>query len=281
MGRDRRRGHPPGRAAMNGAAGPHRSTRLVIGVDIGGSGIKAAIVDTSAGRLADQRRREATPHHPTPAHVADEICALMDALDPPGGGGLPGTIGVGFPGVVRSGVVATAAHLDESWISTDAAALLAERTGRRVTVVNDADAAGLAEVRFGAGADTAGVVVMVTLGTGIGTGVFVDGILVPNTELGHLEVDGHDAETRAAAAVKDRKGLSWKTWGKRLDRYLAELEHLLSPDLIVVGGGISADFDRFAHRIHRSTPVVAALLGNDAGIIGAAVHAADRRDASS
>jgi polyphosphate glucokinase len=210
--------------------------------------------------------------------VAKDIVRLLaDVADLPAD---PGTVaGVGFPGVVKRGVVHTAAHLDPGWIGTDAAALLTGRLGHPTYLVNDADAAGLAEVRFGAGAGVEGVVIMVTLGTGIGVGLFVDGTLVPNTELGHLTINGRDAETRASALVRETKDQSWKKWGRAVDDYLAELERLMWPDLIIIGGGVSTDFDRFGPRLARRARVVPAQLGNDAGIIGAALRAHEQRQA--
>lgn len=251
---------------------------LAVGVDIGGTGIKAAVVDLDRGTLTMPRQRTHTPDHPTPEHVADDISRLLaEVADMPADPAV--LVGVGFPGVVKKGVVHTAAHLDESWVGTDAAALLTAKLGHPTYLVNDADAAGLAEVRFGAGAGVEGVVIIVTLGTGIGVGVFVDGILVPNTELGHLVIDGKDAEARASALVREVKDESWKKWGNDVDDYLAELERLMWPDLIIIGGGVSADFDKFSDRLERRAQVVPARMGNDAGIIGAALRAVEQKAA--
>ncbi len=170
----------------------------------------------------------------------------------------------------------TAANLDEGWIGADVDTTFSARFSSTAIAINDADAAGLAEVRFGAGADVRGIVMMVTLGTGIGSGLFIDGRLVPNTELGHLEIDGKEAEDRAAASVRETQDLSWNDWARRLDRYLAEIEKLFWPDLIIIGGGASKQFDRFAGRLQRSTPVVPASLANNAGIVGAAVWAVEQ-----
>ena len=240
--------------------------KWVFGVDIGGTGIKAAPVDVTTGTLKGARQRIDTPSLPTPEHIATGVARLASQWS------WKGPVGVGFPGVVKRGIVHTAANLHETWIGVDAAALLAQRLGTPVSVGNDADVAGLAEMTFGAGNGVMGVVLMVTLGTGIGSGLFLDGRLVPNTELGHIEIDGRDAETRAAAIVRERKKLSWKQYGRRVDEYLARLENLLWPDLVIIGGGVSADFDKFGRHLHRRTRVVAAAAGNDAGIIGAALY---------
>ena len=178
-----------------------------------------------------------------------------------------------LPAVVRSGTVLTAANIDEAWVGTDAAALIAGATGREVTVLNDADAAGLAEVRHGAGRDISGVVLMLTLGTGIGSALFIDGTLVPNTELGHLPLKGGDAEDYAASSVRDAEDLSWKHFAHRLERYVHLVERLFWPDLIVFGGGVSKKADKFLPRISSTTPLVPAELHNDAGIVGAAMAA--------
>ena len=241
---------------------------VILGVDIGGTGIKAAPVDVATGTLKGKRLRIETPHEPTPEHVATVIGQLAKQWS------WTGPAGVGFPGVVTQGVIRTAANLDPSWISVDAATLFADRLGGSTSVVNDADAAGLAEVTFGAGRGVAGVVLMVTLGTGIGSGLFLDGRLVPNTEFGHLEVNGRDAESRAAAVVREELKLSWKKWGGRVDTYLGRLENLLWPELIILGGGVSVQFEKFEEHLHLRTRVVAATAGNDAGIIGAALHRA-------
>jgi polyphosphate glucokinase len=247
---------------------------LTIGVDVGGTGVKASAVDTDTGAMVVQRDRADTPHHADPEALGALIAELIVHIESEIAGSAD-VIGVGFPGVVQAGVVRTAAHLDSRWIDVDAAGRLGAALGRPVAVVNDADAAGLAEVRLGAAAGQPGVVLMLTLGTGIGSGLFLDGRLAPNTELGHLLVGGHEAETRAAASVRHDKDLSWERWALSVDQYLAELERLLWPDLIVIGGGISSDFDRFGPLLHRRTPIVPARLGNDAGIIGAALWAAD------
>lgn len=241
------------------------------GVDIGGTGVKAALVDPIGGRLMSDRERVPTPQPATPAAVAAAVLELL--------GRLPGTgsVGLTVPAVVQHGVVRTAANIDAGWIGTDAEAMFAEAIGRPCTVLNDADAAGIAEMRFGAGAGRSGVVVVVTLGTGIGTAVFSDGVLVPNTELGHLRLKGGDAEHYAAASVREHRGLGWDRWGRRVGRYLRLVEHLLWPELIIVGGGVSKHFDRYEaamrSKLAADTEVVPAASLNQAGIVGAALAA--------
>jgi len=240
-----------------------------VGVDIGGTSIKVARVDTRTGTLLDEPRRAPTPQPARPADVIAMICDLVAVI------GGTDAVGVGYPGVVRRGRAATAANLDPAWVGLDVAgAITAASGGRRVTVINDADAAGLAEARAGAALGVHGVVVVVTLGTGIGTAMLHDGALVPNSEFGHLLIDGTDAETLASGRARTEAGMTWERWGARLNQFLLALESLVWPDLFVIGGGISADFDRFAPLLATATPVVAARLGNDAGIIGAALACA-------
>jgi polyphosphate glucokinase len=244
------------------------ASRRPVGVDVGGSGIKGAPVDLGAGRFAAERVRLPTPLPATPDAVAGVVAEVLDRL------GVDGGVGITLPAVIRDGVVETAANIDESWIGTPAVELFERATGRRVTVVNDADAAGMAEVRYGAGRARAGVVVMVTLGTGIGSALFVDGNLVPNTELGHLPLHhGEDAEDWAAASIRERDSLSWKQYARRLQQYLELVERLLWPRLIIVGGGVSKKADKFLPRLDLRTEVVPAQLYNDAGIVGAALLA--------
>ncbi len=242
------------------------------GIDIGGSGIKGAPVDLGAGEFSAERLRIPTPAESTPANVAEVVAEIVTSF-----GRAAGTrpVGVTFPAVIQHGVAATAANVDKSWVGTDVDALLTERLGRSVHVVNDADAAGLAEVRYGAAKDARGVVLVATLGTGIGSALFVDGVLVPNTELGHLELDGHDAETRAADSAREREDLSWEKWAKRVQRYFSHVENLFWPDLIVVGGGVSKKHEKWLPLLDLRTPIVPAGLRNDAGIIGAALLAAE------
>jgi polyphosphate glucokinase len=239
----------------------------VVGVDIGGSGIKAAAVDLSRGVLIAERVRLPTPSPATPEAVAAVAAEVLAQV------GVGGPVGVTLPAVVRGRIVETASNIDHAWIGTDAVALFSKATGRQVRVVNDADAAGIAEVRFGAGRDASGVVAMITLGTGIGSALFVDGTLVPNTEFGHLPLHDGDAEDWAADSIRERDDLSWKEFARRLQIYLELVEKLLWPRLIIIGGGVSKKADKFLPRIELRTDVVPAQLLNDAGIVGAAVVA--------
>lgn len=240
------------------------------GIDIGGTGIKGAPVDLATGRFLDERHRIPTPQPATPAAVAATVAELVASFEVPSG--MP--VGVTFPAVVHHGVARSAANVDGTWIGTNIEDVIGEALGRPVHAVNDADAAGYAEVRHGAAAGTRGVVLVVTLGTGIGTALIADGRLVPNFELGHLEIDGHDAETRAADSARVREDLSWEEWAPRLQRYFGVLEDLLWPDLIVVGGGVSKHADLFLPLLHLRAPIVPARLRNAAGIVGAAALAA-------
>ena len=239
-----------------------------IGIDFGGTGIKAAAVDLDAGAFASDREKIDTPRPATPEAVSEVFETLLGRLP-----GSTSVIGVTVPGVVRRGVVGSAANIDPSWIDTDADALFTEALGRDVHVVNDADAAGIAEVEFGAAKGQDGLVIVTTLGTGIGTALIHDGVLVPNAELGHLEIEGYDAETRAANSAREEEGLSWESWAERLTTYYSTLERLFSPELIVVGGGVSKSSDDFLHLVEIETPLVPARLRNQAGIIGAALLA--------
>ena len=243
------------------------------GIDFGGSGIKGAPVDVEQGDFTDDKVRIPTPQPSTPEAVAEVFVELLSRFPDSSG-----AVGVTVPAVVRHGVVASAANIDQSWIGTDADALFTKATGRDVHVVNDADAAGLAEVRYGAAKGRKGLVIVTTLGTGIGSAMVYDGVLVPNSELGHLEIDGYDAEKRAASSIKDSEGLSYPEWAERLTVYYRTLEKLFSPDLIVVGGGVSKDADEFLHLIDVDTEIVAATLRNRAGIVGAALYAAEALD---
>jgi polyphosphate glucokinase len=248
----------------------HGGGKHGFGVDIGGTGIKGAPVDLAKGKLAKDRFRVPTPRPATPEAVANVVREVLDHFD------WTDEFGCTFPAVVQHGVVRTAANVDRAWIGTDAHKLLGKVTGRKVLVVNDADAAGVAEVRFGAAKDERGVVLLSTLGTGIGSALLVAGRLVPNTEFGHVELDGHDAETRAAESARERENLSWPDWAGRLTRYFQHLENLLWPDLVVVGGGVSKKSDQWLHLVDTRTPIVPAKLLNNAGIIGAALLAAER-----
>ncbi len=239
------------------------------GVDIGGSGIKGAMVDLSTGELASERIKIPTPPTYDIEEVAQTVLAVVAEA------GWDGPFGCTFPGIVKHGVLFSAANLGEHWISIDLAGLLSERSGQRVAVLNDADAAGLAEVDFGAARGRAGVVIVTTLGTGIGSAMFLDGRLIPNTELGHLEIGGEDAESRASSAAKEREGLSYSEWAERLQRYYSFVEFLFSPDLIVVGGGISRKANKFLPRLDLRCEIVPATLRNQAGIAGAAMAVAE------
>jgi polyphosphate glucokinase len=241
----------------------------VLGIDIGGTGIKGAPVETTSGVLLADRHRILTPQPATPKAVAGVVAEVVDHFD------WEGRIGCTFPGVVKGGVVLSAANVDKKWIGVDAAKLFGEEMGVPVRVINDADAAGLAEVRFGAGRDRRGVVLIITLGTGIGCGLFLDGKLVPNTELGHIEIDGKVAESQAADSARERKGLSWKQYAARVERYLQRLDALLWPDLIIIGGGASKRADKLLASIHIRPELVGAALLNEAGIVGAALVASD------
>ena len=243
------------------------TTHHPLGIDIGGSGIKGAPVDLAKGQFAKDRLRCENPKLSTPDAVVDLVVKITEHFAGDTG---DSPIGVTLPAVVTNGVVRTAANIDPAWIGTDARSLLSDRLGRPVTVVNDADAAGLGELHFGAAHNARGLVLVSTLGTGIGSALFYEGVLIPNSELGHLEIDGRDAEHRAASSVKEDKNLSWQEWAGRLQRYYSHVEDLLRPDLIVVGGGVSRKADKFLPLLHLRAPIVAAQLQNSAGIIGAA-----------
>ncbi|WP_374929679.1 polyphosphate--glucose phosphotransferase [Kytococcus sedentarius] len=247
------------------------SSQHPLGVDVGGSGIKGAPVDLDKGAFATDRLRLDTPANSTPTAVVDVIGEIAEKFSRQIG---KHPIGVTVPAVVSNGVVRTAANIDDSWIGTDADALFTEHLGREVHVLNDADAAGLAEAHYGAARGTRGLVLVTTLGTGIGTALISNGQLVPNSELGHIEIDGVDAETVSANSVREEEGLGWDEWAERLQTYYSTLENLLWPDLIVVGGGVSKKADKFLPLLHLRAPIVPAQLRNDAGIIGAA-HAAE------
>ncbi len=243
------------------------TTHHPLGIDIGGSGIKGAPVDLAKGELAKDRLRIETPKVSSPAAVADIVAQIAAHFDDDTG---DSPIGVTVPAVVTNGVVRTAANIHPAWIGTDARKLLSDKLGRPVTVINDADAAGVGELQYGAARNTGGLVLMTTLGTGIGSALLYDGVLIPNSELGHLQIDGREAEQRAAASVRDTKGLSWAEWAERLQWFYSHVENLFWPDLIVVGGGVSRKADKFLPLLHLRAPIVAAQLANSAGIIGAA-----------
>lgn len=239
----------------------------IMGIDIGGSGIKGAPVDLDKGELVHERHKIATPQPSTPAAVAAVVAELIGHFN------YQGPVGCTFPAVVQHGVTLTAANVDKSWIGANAEQLFREVTGLPVLVLNDADAAGVAEMHFGAGKDRKGVVILLTFGTGIGSAIFTGGVLLPNTEFGHLQVRGKDAEHRAAARIREEEDLSWKEWAERVQEYLAYMEFLFSPDLFIIGGGISRKFDKFQKYLTTRAEIVPAQLGNDAGIVGAAMAA--------
>ena len=239
----------------------------VMGIDVGGSGIKASIVDTVSGEILSERQRIPTPPPADSKAILKTIEDLIHLFE------WQGPIGCGFPAVVQNGIVRTASNIDKNWIGQNIQQLLSEATGRQVFVLNDADAAGLAEIWFGAGREKKGVVVVITIGTGIGSAFFINGQLFPNTEFGQFNLNGKIAEKYAADIVRKKLNLSWKKWGKRLNKYLKHLELLVWPDLIIIGGGASKKFDKFRENIKIETAVVPADLQNNAGIIGAAVAA--------
>jgi polyphosphate glucokinase len=253
-----------------GASG--KKSGRAFGIDIGGTGIKGAVVDTVTGELVTERKRFLTPHPATPDAVAKVVGELVAQA------GWQGDIGATFPAVIKHGVAQSAANVDESWVGTDADKVFTDAvgSGSEVIVLNDADAAGIAEDRFGAAKGINGLVILLTFGTGIGSALLINGILVPNTELGHLELDGHDAESRAAASVRDEHGMSYSKWAKRVNAYMQHVERLFTPDLFVVGGGVSKNADKWVPLLELKTPVKPAQLLNDAGIVGAAIAAIER-----
>ena len=239
----------------------------ILGIDIGGSGIKGAPVDIEKGVLTAERHRIPTPQPAKPDPVGDVVAEIVKHFD------WKGPIGVTFPSVVKNGVAYSAANVDESWIGTDGATLFQQKTGCPVLMLNDADAAGTAEMMFGAGRGQMGTVIILTYGTGIGSAVFTNGVLVPNTEFGHMHLDGREVEPWASDHARETQELSWKKWAKRIDSYMHYLEMLFSPTLFIVGGGVSKKHDKFLPLLTLETPIVPAQLFNDAGIVGAAVAA--------
>ncbi len=249
---------------------------IAIGIDVGGSGIKGAAVDIATGTLAGTRFRVPTPQPSTPQACIAVISRMVRRIvrELPAAATAP--IGVGFPAVVLKGHTKSAANVDASWIDFDADRALERSLKHEVWMVNDADAAGAAEMRFGAGLGRTGTVILLTLGTGLGSAIYVNGRLVPNTELGHMEIRGRDAERRSSAAARTRRGLSWKAWAEDLDEHLLAINKLFSPDLFIIGGGVSKRFDEFAPRLTVPVEIVPAAMRNEAGIVGAALVAADR-----
>jgi polyphosphate glucokinase len=241
----------------------------IFGIDIGGTGIKGSPVDLVNGRLAGERFRLETPEGAKPAAMSKTVADVVAHFN------WQGPVGVGFPAAVRQGVAMTAANISKKWIGTNAEELFSQSTGGcPVKVINDADAAGIAEMQFGAGRGEKGVVLIVTIGTGLGTAVFTDGHLLPNAELGHIEIKGQDAEMAASDAARKRNEMSWEEWAVEFNLYLSTLEKLLWPDLIILGGGVIKKRDRFLPALKLRTRVVPAVLENDAGIVGAALAAA-------
>jgi polyphosphate glucokinase len=242
----------------------------VLGIDIGGSGMKGTVVETETGEFVDERYRIPTPQPSVPDAVATVLGEIVTHFD------WRGPVGVTFPAIIKRGVAYSAANVDPSWIGTDAAMLFQRHTGCPgcpMLVINDADAAGIAEMTYVAGRGRSGVVIILTLGTGIGSAIFVNGHLLPNTELGHLEIRGKDAEHRASDKIRQDKELSWKKWAEQLDEVMQKIEFLFSPDLFIVGGGVSKKHERFLPLLNTQAPVIPAELLNDAGIVGAALAA--------
>lgn len=242
-------------------------TKVSIGIDIGGTGIKAALVDVKKGSLVGERLRVETPTGGRPNDIAEAVKDLIQTLDPKNEAE---SVGICFPAVVQHGVTLSAANVSKEWIKLDADKLFTKVVGRDVHLINDADAAGVAEMKFGAGKKEKGLAIMTTLGTGIGSALFIGGELVPNSELGHLEIDGIDYETKAAFSAKEREDLTWDKWAERLQRYYSTLEALFTPDLFIVGGGVSKEHELFLPLLKLKTRIVPAALKNNAGIIGAA-----------
>ena len=254
--------------------------RVGIGVDVGGSGIKAAAVDLDTGELISPRHRVPTPHPSAPAAVVASIARLVKKISVEVRLAPDVPVGVGFPAVVVGGITKSAANVDPGWMDFDADTAMERVLRRPVHLVNDADAAGVAEMRFGAGVGQRGTVFLITLGTGTGSALFYNGMLVPNLELGHMEIRGRDAERRSAAAARIRRGLSWKAWAADLDEHLLAIEKLFSPRLFIIGGGVSKRGDQFIPRLTVRAQVVPAKLRNDAGIVGAAMAAAEQEAAA-
>jgi len=245
----------------------------LLGIDIGGSGIKGAPVDLEKGELASDRNRIETPKPATPEAVAKTVAEVTNSFD------TDGPVGITFPAIVQHGLIGSAANVDEAWIGVQADELFSKVLQRPTVVINDADAAGLAEVRYGAGRDRDGVIILLTLGTGIGSAIFSDGKLLPNTEFGHLVIRGKDAEKRASDKARDEKDMSWKKWATKVSEFLLEMEKLFSPDLFIIGGGVSKKADKYFDHLKEEikTEIVPATLENEAGIIGAALAAHEKK----
>lgn len=264
----------PARSATGTAPGVLPLTGLALGIDVGGTGVKAALVDLATAELASPRVREKTPQPATPEAVAETVARVvakvLEGRDVPDD--LP--VGCGLPGVVKQGALMTAANIHPSWVGWPAEERLGAAIGRRVRILNDADAAGLAELAYGEAAGRPGVTILLTIGTGIGSAVFLDGRLVPNTEYGHLDLRGHDAETYVSGAARERRKLGWKRWAKEFNAYLALLERTMWPDLFIFGGGVSKEWAKWGEYAKTRAPIVLARFLNTSGIIGAARAAA-------
>ncbi|MFC4244451.1 polyphosphate--glucose phosphotransferase [Gryllotalpicola reticulitermitis] len=247
--------------------------KTAVGIDIGGTGIKGGVVDLSTGEMITPRVKLPTPEGGKPDDIAETTKKVLEQLE--ADQSLP--VGIDFPAVVRHGKTMSAANVSKKWIGFDAEKFFEQTIGHPILFVNDADAAGYAEAEYGAAKGRSGAIMLTTLGTGIGSALIVDGRLVPNTELGHLEIDGHDAEKRAAYSAKEREDLTWEHWGKRLTKYYSTLEKLFSPDLFIVGGGVSKQFDEWSHFVKIETEMIPAKFLNNAGILGSAALAAQQR----
>lgn len=245
-------------------------TTKAVGIDIGGTGIKGAIVDTATGELLSDRVKIDTPEGGEPDDIVQTVIEIFDRL---GGPKKKIHVGICFPAVVINGTTLSAANVSKKWIGLKAEDLFEKALGRTIRFVNDADAAGFAESRYGAAKNARGLTIMTTLGTGIGSALIYNGILIPNAELGHLEIDGVDAESQASNTARERDGLSWEDWAIRLQKYYSRLEKYFSPDLFIVGGGVSKEYESFLPLLKLRTPIVPAELRNNAGILGAAARA--------
>ena len=242
----------------------------ILGVDIGGSGIKGQPVDIKTGEVLAERKRIDTPRPSTPKAIAETLKSLVAHFS------WDGPIGCGFPATIQNGIVRNASNIDKSWIGTDAASLFRQASGCPTYVVNDADAAGIAEMQFGAGKGIDGVVLLITIGTGLGSALFTDGHLVPNTEFGHLILHGDSAEKYASDSARKREGLSWKKWAKHFNEYLEHVDFLMSPTRIILGGGASKKLEKYEKYFTVNTEIVPAGLLNQAGTVGAAFYAGTR-----
>jgi polyphosphate glucokinase len=239
----------------------------ILGIDIGGSGIKGAPVNTETGELTAERHRIATPQPSSPEAVINTVKDIVTHFK------WDGLVGCTFPAIIKHGITYSAANVDNAWIGYEAEKNLRKKTGCSLLLINDADAAGIAEMQLGAGRDHTGLVIVLTLGTGIGSAVFINGQLVPNTEFGHLEIQGHEAEKWAADSIRKKKDLKWREWAERINSYLAHLEFIFSPDLFIIGGGVSKKFKKYEPYLTTQAPTIPAQLLNDAGIVGAAIAA--------